>query len=148
MRLILSTAFLLFSLFTFGQSSKRLIIEVGKLYDSEQKKFLTNQKILIEKGRIKDIGSHIEKKPSTEYLDLSQCTATPGLVDMHTHLLLHQKQTGDGMVIASKVSADERIKQGLGFARENLASGLTTVRDLGNSGQYLDVALKKTTGKK
>lgn len=147
MKLLVSTALLLFSLTIFGQSSKRLIIEVGKLYDSEQKKFLTNQKILIEKGRIKDIGSHIEKKPSIEYLDLRQCTATPGLIDMHTHLLLHQKQSGDGMVIASKVPANERIKQGLGFARENLESGLTTVRDIGNSGQYLDVALKKQLAK-
>jgi imidazolonepropionase-like amidohydrolase len=143
MRSLFTTLLFLFSLIVCAQSSKNLIVEVGKLYDSQQKVFLENQRIFIKNGKIADIGPHIKKRPYIEFIDLSQCTVTPGLIDMHTHLLLHQKQTGDGMVIASKVPASERIRQGLVFARENLEVGLTTVRDIGNSGQYLDVALKK-----
>lgn len=143
MRLLLSTLFFFHCIITLAQTSSRLLIQVGKLYDSQQRTFLTNQKILVENGLIKDVGPDIKKAAGVKFIDLSQCTATPGLIDMHTHLLLHQKQTNEGMVVASKVPANERIKQGLAFAKENLEVGLTTVRDLGNSGQYLDVALKK-----
>lgn len=143
MRQLLTTLLCLFTVTVSAQSPERLLIQTGKLYDSQKKVFVKNQMILIENGLIKDIGPHIKKTADTRFIDLSTCTATPGLIDMHTHLLLHQKQTSDGFVIASKVPADERIRQGLVFARENLEAGLTTVRDIGNSGQYLDVALKK-----
>lgn len=147
MKQLLITLLCLFALTVSAQSPERLLIQTGKLYDSQKKIFLKNQMILIENGLIKDVGPHIKKAANTRLIDLSTCTATPGLIDMHTHLLLHQNQTGDGMVIASKVPADERISRGLVFARENLEAGLTTVRDIGNSGQYLDVALKKQLAK-
>lgn len=147
MKQLLITLLCLFALTVSAQSPERLLIQTGKLYDSQKKIFLKNQMILIENGLIKDVGPHIKKTANTRLIDLSTCTATPGLIDMHTHLLLHQNQTGDGMVIASKVPADERISRGLVFARENLEAGLTTVRDIGNSGQYLDVALKKQLAK-
>lgn len=147
MRLFLSTLLFFHTIITLAQSSNRLLIQVGKLYDSQQKTFLINQKILIENGIIKDVGPNIKKAAGVKFIDLSQSTATPGLIDMHTHLLLHQKQTNDGMVIASKVPAQERLRQGMAFAKENLEVGLTTVRDLGNSGQYLDVALKNELAK-
>jgi imidazolonepropionase-like amidohydrolase len=147
MRLLLSILLVFYSFITSAQSSNRLLIQVGKLYDSQQKTFLKDQKILIENGIIKNISPNIKKAAGVKFIDLSQCTATPGLIDMHTHLLLHQKQSDDGMIIASKVPASERIKQGLNFAKENLEVGLTTVRDLGNSGQYLDIALKKELAK-
>ncbi|RFS16219.1 amidohydrolase family protein [Emticicia sp. C21] len=147
MRLLLSALLFFYSTITQAQSPNRLLIQVGKLYDSQQKIFLNNQKIFIENGIIKEIGPNIKKAAGVKFIDLSQCTATPGLIDMHTHLLIHQKQSDDGMIIASKVPASERIKQGLAFAKENLEVGLTTVRDIGNSGQYLDVALKKELAK-
>ncbi|RYU95857.1 amidohydrolase family protein [Emticicia agri] len=147
MKLLLTTLLLLYATILSAQPSRHLLIQVGKLYDSEQKIFLSNQRILIKNGVIVDVGPHLNQIAGVKFVDLSQCTATPGLIDMHTHLLLHQKQTSDGMILASKVPAKERIKQGMVFARENLESGLTTVRDLGNSGQYLDVELKKTLAK-
>jgi imidazolonepropionase-like amidohydrolase len=61
--------------------------------------------------------------------------------------LLHHKIAKDGMIVASKLPVDERIKQGLAFAKDYLMCGITTVRDLGNSGQYLDVQLKQLLSK-
>ncbi len=42
--------------------------------------------ILIEGGKIKDIGKNLSVGPSCEKIDLSGKTVFPGLVDMHVHL--------------------------------------------------------------
>ncbi|RRA98837.1 amidohydrolase family protein [Larkinella rosea] len=125
------------------QPNETLLLRTGKIYDSEKQIFRQNQDILIENGVITQVGNKLRKPSGARVIDLGRCTVTPGLMDAHTHLLIHQKQTQNGLADASKVPADERIRQGLGFAKENLEAGFTTVRDVGNSGQYLDVRLQK-----
>lgn len=142
MRIILISFAFLISTAIHAQS---LLIRVGKLYDSQEKKFIKNQQILISEGIIKEVGTKVKKPKGVKEIDLGSCTATPGLIDMHTHLLFYQKQTktNEGFNNASKVPSDERIAQGLKLAQSCLEAGITTVRDIGNSGQYLDVKLQK-----
>ena len=141
MRLLISFFLLLISFAVSAQP--KLLIQVGKLYDAKNSSFFTNQQILVSNGVIEAVGRDVVKPAGAIVLNLSTCTVTPGLIDMHTHLLLHQKQTKDGLEVASKVPASERIKSGLVFARQNIEAGITTVRDVGNSGQYLDIQLQK-----
>ncbi|MFC5409926.1 amidohydrolase family protein [Larkinella bovis] len=124
-------------------SSKTFLIRAGKLYDSEQQRFFVNQDILIQNGLVQAVGPKLRMPKGATVVDLRQHTVTPGLIDAHTHLLINQKQTKTGLEDASKIPAEERLRQGLRFARSNLEAGLTTVRDLGNSGQYLDSQLQK-----
>ena len=149
MRSILSAVFLLMSTIVYSQTSERYLIKVGKLYHAQKKIFLKNQEILVVNGTIEDVGRRLKKTGSVKTMDLSKCTVTPGLIDMHTHLLFHQKQDKNGFVLASKLPDDQRLKHGFEFAQQNLEAGITTVRDLGNSGQYLDIQLQKqlTAGK-
>ncbi|RYF36394.1 MAG: hypothetical protein EOO38_27740, partial [Cytophagaceae bacterium] len=89
------------------------------------------------------VGSGLKKPNKARLIDLRNSTVSPGLIDAHTHLLINQKISKDGLEVASKVPADERMKQALGFAKAYLLAGVTTVRDVGNSGQYLDIRLKE-----
>jgi len=124
--------------------AKFTLVRVGKLYDSQTNTFLSNQEILIQNQLIRDVGAKLVVPKGTKIIDLKHCTLTPGLIDAHTHLLLEQKaQTSEAFNEAPKIPAEERIRQGLEFARKNLQAGITTVRDLGNSGQYLDIRLQK-----
>ncbi|WP_159477794.1 amidohydrolase family protein [Dyadobacter sp. 3J3] len=148
MRLIISFALFFISTIVSGQNSKGYLIKVGKLYDVQKKTFLKNQQILVVDGVIEHVGSRLKKPTGIKTIDLSNCTVTPGLIDMHTHLLFHQKQDKNGFEQASKMPADERIKRGVTFAGELLNSGITTARDLGNSGQFLDIALQKQLAEK
>lgn len=143
MRFALFPLLLLTSLASLAQPKETWVIRVGKLYDAQNKVFLTNQTLVLANGVIQAVGPQVAKPAGAKQLDLSRCTVTPGLIDMHTHLLIHQKQTKDGLEVASKVPADKRIERGLTFARQHLEAGITTVRDLGNSGMYLDVRLQK-----
>ncbi|WP_128547886.1 amidohydrolase family protein [Larkinella soli] len=124
-------------------ASKPILIRAGKLYDSEKNSFLSKQEILIQDGVIRQIGPRLSAPKGAIVLDLSRHTVAPGLIDAHTHLLLNQKQTRTGMEDASKIPAEERMRQALAFAKADLEAGITTVRDVGNSGQFLDVQLRK-----
>lgn len=145
MRIILIVFAFIISTSSYAQKSQPLLIRVGKLYDSQKKTFLKNQQILISDGIIQEVGTNTKKPKGVREIDLSSCTATPGLIDMHTHLVFNQKQTktNEGFNNASKVPSQERIAQGKRLAQSCLEAGITTSRDLGNSGQYLDVKLQK-----
>jgi len=72
----------------------------------------------------------------------------PGLIDAHTHLLSEMdgtkvnEQDLEMLRIVTTQSTAERALLGARLAREELESGITTVRDLGNSGVNGDVALR------
>lgn len=149
MRFILLVLALLTSAIIHAQTSQSLLIRVGKLYDTQKKAFVKNQQILISGGIIQEVGTNVKKPKDAKEIDLSSCTATPGLIDMHTHLLFNQKkQSNEGFINASKVSSEERMAQGLELAQSCLQAGITTVRDIGNSGQYLDMKLQKELANK
>ncbi|MCF0063742.1 amidohydrolase family protein [Dyadobacter chenwenxiniae] len=130
-----------------GQTSpkKAMLIRAGFVYNSEKNLFEKNQEILIVDGKIADIGPKVSAAAGTKIIDMSKHTVTPGLVDAHTHLLLSIPNSvgPDPMVVDPLVnSGTERILRGAAIAKTYLNAGFTTVRDLGNSGMFLDVTLK------
>jgi imidazolonepropionase-like amidohydrolase len=79
----------------------------------------------------------------------------PGLIDSHTHLLVdpiapaevesarhYNGSFAPGLLLAIVESPSKRVLMGAQLAREDLESGLTTVRNLGHSGIDGDVALR------
>lgn len=120
-----------------------MLVKAGKFYDAEKGVFLTQQEVLIENGRIKAVGVKLSVPKGTPVLDYPQGTLTPGLIDAHTHLLMVQKLDDNLATDVLLFSTETRVLRAAGFARAYLASGFTTIRDLGNSGQYLDVEVAK-----
>ncbi|WP_088342350.1 metal-dependent hydrolase family protein [Robiginitalea sediminis] len=78
-------------------------------------------------------------------LDLGGHTLMPGLIEGHSHLLLHPYNETDWNDQVLKESVAERAIRGAVHARKSLMAGVTTMRDLGSEGAgYADVALKHT----
>lgn len=80
----------------------------------------------------------------TEIIDLPGATLLPGLIDLHTHLLLHpyNEALWDDQVL--KESLTLRVARAVAAARRTLMAGFTTLRDLGTEGAgYADVGLKQ-----
>ncbi|WPP51698.1 amidohydrolase family protein [Catalinimonas niigatensis] len=131
----------------FAQSSQTYLIKAGKIYDSENNIFVENQEILIQGDKIVSVGKDLAAHDSTVILDYSNSTITPGLIDAHTHMLTEQKVNGDLVDDVIKQSEETRLLRAVKFAKSYLEAGFTSTRDLGNSGQYLDVELRNAINK-
>ncbi len=80
-----------------------------------------------------------------EVVALPSLTLMPGMVEGHSHLLLHpyNEVTWNDQVLRESVAY--RVARATVSARDTLMAGFTTVRDMGTEGAgYADVGLKKS----
>src|ERR1700690_3322426 len=160
-RLLTALFFVVFSIgHLAGQSPTLLtLVKADRLLDPRTGKVLSPAAVLIENGKIKEVGSPAKIQAAApvdgKTVDLGSATLLPGLIDSQTHLLLHvivppeaesaRRLNGDfapGLLLAIAASPSERVLRGAALAREDLESGFTTVRNLGHSGIDGDVVLR------
>jgi imidazolonepropionase-like amidohydrolase len=125
-------------------AAETVAVVAGRLIDPESGTARANQVIVVEDGKIREIGTVVPE--GARRIDLSKSTVVPGLFDAHTHLCasVHPKwDLGDFWIMALQRRSGYRAILGAQHAREMLESGFTTVRDLGNAGDYLDMDLEK-----
>ena len=80
----------------------------------------------------------------TRAIDLPGCTLLPGLIDAHTHLLLHSYEEAqwEDQVLNEPLAL--RVCRATNHLKLDLMAGFTTLRDLGTEGAgYADVGLRK-----
>ncbi len=150
--LLIINLFCLTSLSIAQSVQSSYLIKAGKLYDAEKNIFSTNQEIYIQGNKIKKIGQNLEVPENTVIIDASNSTVTPGLIDAHTHIMMEEKLTRDNdwsyLVLDAIMFSDEtRVLRGAHFAKTYLQAGFTSIRDVGNSGYYLDVELRNAIRK-
>ena len=119
-----------------------VLVRAGRLIAVRGGTVLTNQAILIEGDRIKEVGAadavagHAPR--DARVIDLRNATVLPGLIDCHTHIT---SEPGDYYKQLFRMSAiDEAVKAHL-YAKRTLDAGFTTVRNVG-AGEFIDVALR------
>ena len=121
-------------------------IKAGKLVDPEKGATQSNQIILVRGKKIEAVGSNVPIPPDAKVIDLSNSTVLPGLFDAHTHLCMTLKKERDANNYFFTTLLDPtpyRAIEGVANARDMLAAGFTTVRDVGNAGNYADTALRE-----
>lgn len=107
-----------------------------------------NWQVLVQKERIIAAGEDLKTNQPIRIINLPNCTLLPGLIEGHSHLLLHpyNETTWNDQVLQE--SRAERIARATVHARNTLLAGFTTVRDLGTEGaDYDDIGLKKAIEK-
>jgi len=139
--------------------ARATLVRAGRLLDPRTGNVLSPAAVLIEDGKINEVGTPASVQRHTpagaNVVDLGNATVLPGLIDSHTHLLLdvivppeaeiQRHENGlfaPGLLLAITESTTTRALIGAQLAREDLESGITTVRNLGHSGVDGDTALR------
>ncbi len=121
-------------------------IRAGRLLDPEAGRILTNQVIVIEGNRIRDVGPNVAIPAGARVIDLSGMTVMPGLVEAHNHLALTYKPVPENNIYYYtyvQESTALRAIQAASNGIQMLAAGFTIVRDMGNNANYADTALRQ-----
>jgi imidazolonepropionase-like amidohydrolase len=142
-----------------AQAPTLTLVKAGRLLDPRSGNVLAPAAVLIENGKIKEVGSpsnvQAHVPAGAKAIDLGSATLLPGLIDSHTHLLVDPIAPAEvewarhyngaflpGLLLAIVESPSKRVLMGAQAAREDLESGITTVRNLGHSGIDGDTELR------
>jgi imidazolonepropionase-like amidohydrolase len=123
--------------------AESIAIHAGHLVDTAAGSVLTDQVILIEDGKIQSIapddGSVVEAET---VIDLSESWVLPGLMDAHVHLTSnHEYANADYHGSYARESESYRAVRGVVVARQFLDAGFTTVKEIGNDGDYITAGI-------
>ena len=129
--------------FAFSQSpnaDQLFAIKCGKLIDGKSSEVKSDVTIIVQGNKITVLGKDISVPAGAKVIDLRNATVLPGLVDAHTHLLLHEGDYDEQLL---KWSQAKRAIYATSHAKKTLEAGFTTVRDVETEGAlYSDVALR------
>lgn len=133
-------------------SESCLILLNSKYFDASIASLVANKSIVIQQGKISEIldSENLQRLATLQdqctSVDLSGKFLFPGLIDSHTHLMAldAQRVSGwkDGMERSAARPNMTRLFIGEKNARSMLRAGFTAIRDLGNSGKFLDYELR------
>lgn len=127
---------------SIAQSSYLLVPD--RVFDGEQ--LHEGWAVLIDGDKIVAAGpvAQVKGGNNTVLQKLEGCTLLPGLIEGHSHLLLHPYNETEWEDQVLKESDALRVARATVHARKTLLAGFTTVRDLGTEGAgYADVGLKQ-----
>ncbi len=128
--------------YLFAQSNQYILLKPDRVFDGVN--MHTGWLVLVHSDTIVAAGPMQFKLPAgTKIMELKNATLLPGLIEGHSHLLLHpyNETAWDDQVL--KESRAERTARAVNHAKATLMAGFTTVRDLGTEGaMYDDAGLK------
>ncbi len=105
-----------------------------------------NWVVVVEANVITQVGpgAQVKVPAGTKTIELKGKTLMPGIIEGHSHLLLHPYNETEWNDQVLKESHVERGIRASNHAKASLLAGVTTMRDLGSEGAgYADVYVKK-----
>jgi len=128
-----------------AQPDAAVLLKPDRVFDGATATPHTGWVVLVRGDTIAAAGPAGEVKvpDGAKVIELPGTTLLPGLIDAHSHLLLHpyDETKWDDQVL--KESVAERVCRATNHAKAGLLSGFTTLRDLGTEGAgFADVGIK------
>lgn len=122
-----------------------VVLKAARLVDGTGAAPITNAVLIVNDNKITAVGDarSVQVPAGAKVIDLGDVTLLPGFIDAHTHLV--GRVLGDPEGDMSEVKDYESFGAILGVlhARDTLLAGFTSVRNVGASGRFDDMALRK-----
>ena len=127
-------------------------LKAARLFDGKSKSLITNGVVIVQDGKITDVGSGIDVPSDAKVIDLGDATLSPGFMDAHTHLTSDfSGNYNDRRLKNLDLNVSEQAIKSTINARVTIEAGFTTVRDVGSrfeaSPEFVDVALRNSINK-
>lgn len=131
---------------TPNAAPRHVLLRPARVWDGEAATAREGSVVLVEGDRIAAVGSASEVKApaGTQIVDLPGLTLIPGMIEAHSHVLLHpyNETVWEDQVL--RESEAVRVARATNHVRNTLMAGFTTIRDLGTEGaMYADVGVKQ-----
>ena len=122
------------------------LLKPAHVFDGESGQLHDNWAVLVRGDKIARVGpaGSITPPAGAKVIDLPGLTLMPGLIEAHSHVLLHPYSETVWNDQVARESLSLRVARATNHLRNTLQAGFTTVRDLGTEGAgYADVGLKQ-----
>lgn len=127
-----------------AQSEAVYLLRPARVFDGETSH--EGWAVVVRGNKIVAVGptSSIDSPADAKVIDLPGLTLMPGLIEMHSHVLLHPYTETVWNDQVAHESLSLRVARATNHLRSTLQAGFTTIRDLGTEGAgYADVGLKQ-----
>jgi len=122
------------------------LLKPARVFDGESAQVHDNWAVLVHGDKIVRVGpaDSISPPAGAKVIDLPGLTLMPGLIEAHSHILLHPYSETPWNDQVARESLSLRVARATNHLRNTLQAGFTTIRDLGTEGAgYADVGLKQ-----
>ncbi len=122
------------------------LIKPSRIFDSESQQIIEGMAVLVRGEKIEATGKigEIKAPADAKIIELSGTTLLPGLIEAHSHVLLHPYSETPWNDQVARESQSYRVARATNHLRNTLLAGFTTIRDLGTEGaDFADVGLKQ-----
>jgi imidazolonepropionase-like amidohydrolase len=127
-------------------AGRPVLLRPARVFDGSAVRPHEGWVVLVRGTRVEAAGpaDAVQAPAGARTVELPGMTLLPGLIDAHTHVLLHpyNETSWDDQVLKEALAL--RVCRATNHLRSTLLSGFTTIRDLGTEGAgYADVGLKQ-----
>jgi imidazolonepropionase-like amidohydrolase len=122
------------------------LLKPAHVFDGEAAQLHEGWSVLVRGEKIEAAGpaSEIKAPSDASVIDLPGMTLMPGLIDAHSHVMLHPYSETVWNDQVAREALSLRVARATNHLRNTLLAGFTTIRDLGTEGAgYADVGLKQ-----
>ena len=123
-----------------------VLLKPARVFDGENTELHNGWVVLVRGQKIEFAGpvNELQIPSGTKVLELPNLTLMPGLIEAHSHVLLHPYSETVWNDQVAHESLSLRVARATNHLRNTLLAGFTTIRDLGTEGAgYADVGLKQ-----
>ncbi len=127
-----------------GAPASVYLLKPARVFDGEQLR--EGWSVLVRGEKIEAVGPTNELKAPADakVIELPNATLMPGLIEAHSHCLLHPYSETPWNDQVAREHLSLRVARATNHLRDTLLAGFTTIRDLGTEGaDYADVGLKQ-----
>lgn len=122
------------------------LLKPAHIFDGESAQLHDGWAVLVRGEKIEAFGpaSEIKAPAEAKVIELPGMTLMPGLIEAHSHVLLHPYSETVWNDQVAREALSLRVARATNHLRSTIFAGFTTIRDLGTEGAgYADVGLKQ-----